>query len=143
MGVLVVQAEQGVAAAFIEVRAQHLAELRRAYDEAYPSECCGVLLGLRSGTQLTVRRVINTLNAVSTAGGFAIPDHEILRVRVLAEESRLAIVAVFHSHPSGSTELSSSDQIALQYSRWPWVIVTAPRTSGVVLTLCQKPSPSL
>lgn len=135
--------EAAVAVDHIDIPAEHAAELRRAYDEAYPKECCGLLLGLRSGTQLTVRRVISTLNAVSTIGGFAIPDHEIRRVRLLATESRLAIVAVFHSHPSGSRELSQSDRAALVRSEWPWVIVTAHPSFGIVLTPCERLSCSL
>jgi proteasome lid subunit RPN8/RPN11 len=114
--------------------------LRTAYEAAYPRECCGVLLGVSTRTRLIVRRVINTLNAVSMIGGFAIPDHEMCRVRLLAANAGLDIVGVFHSHPSGSTELSSGDQAALDHSEWPWVIVTEnPSTRDVLLTWHKAP----
>jgi proteasome lid subunit RPN8/RPN11 len=120
----------------IELTTEHLAALKRAKELAYPHECCGVLLGIQDGTRLIVHRVLNTLNAVSTVGGFAIPDYEMRRVRVLAQQENLSIIAVFHSHPSGSTELSSSDQTALSYSEWPWVVVTQdPKTREVLLTI--------
>jgi proteasome lid subunit RPN8/RPN11 len=118
-----------------ELSPKHRAELTRANEAAYPRECCGVFLGRSDGTCVTVHRVVSTLNAVSTVGGFAIPDHEMRRVRLLAAEAGLVIVAVFHSHPSGSTELSGSDRAALEHSEWPWVILTERAAPGeVVLT---------
>jgi proteasome lid subunit RPN8/RPN11 len=125
----------------MEIPVEHRIQLQRACEAAYPRECCGVLLGITDGTRLIVRRVISTVNAVSTIGGFAIPDHEMRRVRLLAAEWGLPIVAVFHSHPSGSTELSSSDRAALAHSEWPWVIVTQNRTTrDVQLSLCEATS---
>lgn len=122
----------------IEIAAEPSDALRCAIETAWPRECCGVLLGSRDGARMVVKRVVNTLNAVSTVGGFAIPDHEMRRVRLLAEKARLSIVAVFHSHPSGSTELSSSDRAALEFSEWPWVILTQdPTTCQLMLTWCQ------
>ncbi|GHO78154.1 hypothetical protein KSD_59250 [Ktedonobacter sp. SOSP1-85] len=117
----------------MEILAEHCLQLHYAFEAAYPRECCGVLLGSRVGTRLIVHRVVSTLNAVSTVGGFAIPDHEMRRVRLLAAEADLSIVAVFHSHPSGSTELSRNDQAALEYSEWPWVVVTENHTTQELL----------
>jgi proteasome lid subunit RPN8/RPN11 len=113
----------------MEISAEHYAHLRHTFEAAYPRECCGVLLGSRDGTHLIVQRVVSTVNAFNMVGGFAIPDHEMRRVRLLAAEAGLSIVAVFHSHPSGSTELSSNDRAALEHSEWPWVIVTENRTT--------------
>jgi proteasome lid subunit RPN8/RPN11 len=108
----------------MKISAEHHIQLRDACEAAYPRECCGVLLGSRDGTRLIVQRVVSTVNPVSTVGGFAIPDHEMRRVRLLAAEAGLSIVAVFHSHPRGSTELSRNDRAALEHSEWPWVVVT-------------------
>ena len=119
----------------IEIATESSDALRRAIETAYPRECCGVLLGRSDAARMVVQRVVGTLNAVSAVGGFAIPDHEMRRVRLLAAEAGLSIVAVFHSHPSGSAELSSSDRAALEHSEWPWVILTERAAPGeVVLT---------
>jgi proteasome lid subunit RPN8/RPN11 len=127
----------------MEILPEHRIQLQRACEAAYPRECCGVLLGITDGTRLMVRRVVSTLNAVSMVGGFAIPDYEMRRVRLLATELGLPIMAVFHSHPSGSAELSSSDRAALAYSEWPWVIVTQNQaTREVRLTWCEATSDS-
>ena len=109
-------------------------ELVLAYETAYPRECCGFLVGFRHTSGLVVQRILPTLNVVNVVGGFAaIPDIEISRVRLLAEEAGLAIVALFHSHPSGSAELSDGDLAALRYSEWPWVIVTKSSVTGDLL----------
>src|ERR1700732_1348332 len=107
---------------------------RRAVDAALPGECCGVLLGDSELGRLFVRRVLSTLNTSTTVGTFSIPDHEIRRVGSLAAQFREPIIAVFHSHPDGSRELSPADRRALACSEWPGVIVTpAARTDDVEL----------
>lgn len=124
----------------IEIAALHCDVLRFAKENADPRECCGVLFGVRDDKRLIVSRVINTINAASTNSSFAIPNHEMRRVRLLAALANMDIIAVFHSHPSGSTELSRSDQAALAHSEWPWVIVTQnPTTRELLLTLYQAP----
>jgi proteasome lid subunit RPN8/RPN11 len=108
----------------IEIAPSHRAELRRAFEAALPRECCGVLMGKADGARSIVCRVVNTSNAVSTTGGFAIPDQEMRRVRRLAARLGLSILAIFHSHPGGSPEPSDGDRAALAHSEWPWVILT-------------------
>jgi proteasome lid subunit RPN8/RPN11 len=53
-----------------------------------------------------------------------------------AQDRGLRILALFHSHPSGNSDLSAGDRAALRHSAWPWVIVTRPAgASTVVLTI--------
>jgi proteasome lid subunit RPN8/RPN11 len=125
----------------VEIPAEHHIQLRDACEAAYPRECCGVLLGSRDGTRSIVRRVVSTVNAFNMVGGFAIPDHEMRRVRLLAAEAGLSIVAVFHSHPCGSTEMSSNDRAALEHSEWPWVVVTENRATQELLLTWYEADP--
>lgn len=90
----------------------------------WPGEACGFLLG-REGWAC---RVAPTLNAMPGIGAFAIPDHEVRRVRALAGREQL--VAVYHSHASGQTGLSQGDRTAIQYATLPWLIVTAEALTG-------------
>jgi proteasome lid subunit RPN8/RPN11 len=119
--------------ALIEIAARHYLELRQAFERAYPRECCGLLLG-RQGV---VKRVVETINAVSLLEEFVIPDREVWRARQIAAQDGLKILAVFHSHPEGSVELSENDRKALACSEWPWVVLTADRAGGLRLT-CYK-----
>jgi proteasome lid subunit RPN8/RPN11 len=86
-----------------------------------PREACGFVLGHGEWAC----RVAPTVNAMPGTGGFAIPDHEIRRVRALAGPSEL--VAVYHSHPSGLTGLSENDRTALQRAMLPWLVITVDR----------------
>jgi proteasome lid subunit RPN8/RPN11 len=100
-------------------------ELASAHDRALPLETCGLILGESRpgeihGTKIAVARVRCHRDA------FEIPDHELRRIRGYAEQRRLQIVALFHSHPSGDGTLSAGDLAALRYSEWPWVIVSRP-----------------
>ena len=68
------------------------------------------------------------LNAMAGIGAFAIPDHEVHRVRALAGQEKL--VAVSYSPPSGQTQLSDADRTALQHATLPWLIVTVEELIG-------------
>jgi proteasome lid subunit RPN8/RPN11 len=114
----------------IQVGPEQLRRLAAAFDEAFPRECCGVLLGEHEDGRLVVRRVLPTLNAASLPGGFAIPDHELRRARLIAEGAGLRILAIFHSHPGGAAALSSTDRAALAGSEWPWVVLTRDYPAG-------------
>lgn len=89
---------------------------------------------------LTVRGVLPTLNTATAPGGFSIPDCELLRVERLAAQSGQRIIALFHSHPGGSTALSESDCAALAHCRWPWLVIAeAAAGHDVVFELYPPP----
>jgi proteasome lid subunit RPN8/RPN11 len=113
----------------IEVAAELRRDLLLQCGAAAPRECCGFLLGASRGGRHVARRVVATSNPVAAPGGFAIPDHELRRVRRVAADAGLDILAVYHSHPSGSLELSERDREALAHSEWPWIVV-APDPAG-------------
>ncbi len=86
-------------------------------------EACGFLLGAMEGV---ASDVVLARESSQERDSFAIPDHELRRVAAYAEDRGLRILALFHSHPSGCSDLSTGDGAALRYSAWPWVIVTRP-----------------
>ena len=66
---------------------------------------------------------------------FELPDYEIRRITAYARDLGLLVIAVFHSHPSGSIELSEGDRASIGHSEWPWVLVTrSAATQNLVLT---------
>ncbi len=98
--------------------------LLRAARAAAPREACGLLFGDVCGEALEVQHVFVARNAHDGAGGFAIGDAELARGHRLAHRLGLAVVSVFHSHPSGSGELSELDREAFACAALPWTIVT-------------------
>jgi proteasome lid subunit RPN8/RPN11 len=101
---------------------QAVAGLRRACAAAAPKEACGVLLGLCMGDDVLAEDVIVARGAAAQ-GAFEISDHELRRMAACAEGRGLGVVAIFHSHPSGTPDLSATDRAMLRWSRWDWVVV--------------------
>lgn len=82
--------------------------------EKAPQECCGLLL--RLGRKLQYLPLHNTA-----------PDPE-QDFRISAEdwadaEDRGSVVAVVHSHPGQSAQLSTPDRAAMEATALPWVII--------------------
>ena len=91
-------------------------------EQAYPQECCGVLLGLRAGDVREVRAAIPCTNARfdSPETRYSIDPRELVRIQRDAREKGLEIVGFFHSHPDhparwSPTDLDEAHWIACSY----------------------------
>ena len=116
--------------------------LASACDQAYPLEACGFLLGSLEDVHPLATEILLHSETSRRRASFSIPDHELRRVASYAEDRGLRILAVFHSHPSGDATLSPGDRAALQYSAWPWAIVTRSRLTlyaPTLVPLCEIP----
>lgn len=107
--------------------------LERAYDAALPLEACGFLLGRREGSDCHVVDMALPAGAAGSMDGFELSDHEVARVTAYAADRGLAIVALFHSHPTGHPHLSEADRAAIRYSQWPWMLLTRSQTGKLEL----------
>jgi proteasome lid subunit RPN8/RPN11 len=114
----------------LRLRAPIHATLLTAARHASPREACGFLLGRSTDDQMVAEELAPTLNAVVAPGSFAIPDVEVERVAQRAARAQLALIAVYHSHPSGLVELSADDARALRRSCYPWLVI-APSTGAI------------
>ena len=100
-----------------------LADLKGLTAASPCHEVCGFLLGKECSERVLIETCVLVLN-VNKLGGFAIIDEETERVRRLARDKRLSVLALFHSHPSGNPALSPMDRQALRSSSIPWIVVT-------------------
>ena len=78
----------------------------------YPNECCGVLLGTRSGQdKLVIRQmaVCNLADQGSRNVYFRMSPLEILRMEQFARAEQLQIIGFYHSHPDHAAEASAED----------------------------------
>jgi proteasome lid subunit RPN8/RPN11 len=105
--------------------------LAAACEEALPLEVAGFLLGIQRGCETLASEFVLARGSAGGRGEFEIPDHEVRRIEAWAQDRRLHIVALVHSHPSGDSRLSAADQAALRYSDWPWAVVTRPSRTGI------------
>lgn len=71
----------------------------------YPNECCGILVGVRSGPDRFVHRVIPSANIAigDRRRNYQIDWKTLLATQRDARHACLQIVGFYHSHPDGST----------------------------------------
>jgi proteasome lid subunit RPN8/RPN11 len=106
-----------------------------ACDHAFPLEAAGCVLGVRSDCGMVATDMVLSRAAAAGHGAFEIADHEVHRIKTWAAARDLRILALFHSHPSGSVELSTADRNALKHSEWPWLVVAHRPRSALKLAL--------
>ncbi len=104
-------------------------------EESYPDECCGFLLGRRSGTDKEVVLIMPTVNEqvrTEKYHRFLISPEAYLKCERYAQENELDILGFYHSHPDAPACPSDFD---LKHA-WPWysyiiVSVRKGQTSNV------------
>ncbi|MFQ5940817.1 MAG: Mov34/MPN/PAD-1 family protein [Nitrososphaerales archaeon] len=102
---------------------KHADELRRFANDTLPQESCALLLGKIEGDDTIVSRVIFTKNADKSTTTFSIEPNELLEAYKEAENSRLDIVGVFHSHPAPAKP-SATDAKYMETNTVPWLIMS-------------------
>jgi len=84
--------------------------------DAYPLECCGVLLGTRDDDVCHVFQIVPCRNVHATPESrYAIDPSELISIQRDARDLQLEIVGFYHSHPDHPPEYS---QIDLQEAFW-------------------------
>ena len=91
------------------LRARIVAEARAAF----PDECCGLIVGERTGEAVRAVAVHPTANlAADPAAGFEIDPGAHIRLRCALRGTPRRIVGCYHSHPNGRAEPSERDRAA-------------------------------
>jgi proteasome lid subunit RPN8/RPN11 len=90
---------------------QVLGELRRHGEDAYPHECCGVLLGRFERGDRAAEALVRCGNGRpdSPANRYAIDPREILAAERGARARGQEIVGFYHSHPDHPARWSPTD----------------------------------
>jgi proteasome lid subunit RPN8/RPN11 len=93
-------------------------EMESAAREAYPEECCGVLLGSTSGGRRRVSAVVPIRNARgdSPRSRYRIEPRQMFEVEKRARVTGVSVVGYFHSHPDVPAVPSITD---LKAAAWP------------------------
>ncbi len=92
-------------------------EMRCHGEEAYPHECCGMLLGNTVDDERHVTAVVRSRNSRkdSPQNRYCIDPVELVRVQRLARERGFEIIGFYHSHPDHPAQWS---QIDLKEAHW-------------------------
>ncbi len=111
----------------LELPENLLEELRLHAREGYPSEVCGLLLGLDGEVRrITATRRATNLRAATTRDRYEINPQDIVDGDREARERDLAIVGFYHSHPDHPAAPSDYDA----ERAWPWYSYVILATSA-------------
>lgn len=96
---------------------------------AWPYEACALLLGSVSKGQVRVEDIAISDNITpgDPRTAFEVEPALYLRLQKAARSGGLAVIGVWHSHPSGRAEPSDADRARSVNASWVWLITA---TSG-------------
>ena len=118
----------------LKIRTEQLDQLRRHGEEAYPRECCGVLVGELASSGGTVRDVIPCGNICteSPEKRYRISPADLIRIQREARLMGHVIVGFYHSHPDRPAQWSSTDLAEAYWSGCSYVSISVQRGRAVV-----------
>src|SRR5215471_15165100 len=87
---------------------------------AYPTECCGAMLGEAGATSDDRHAVASVAleneSTLARSRHFFISSRQLLECERLADSRRLEIIGFYHSHPEHAAVPSATDRALA----WPW-----------------------
>lgn len=106
------------------LKAADLAAIARAAEDAFPDECCGLLIGERAGEVFTVTGIVAAANvAPNPARRFEVDPRTLLAAHKGARALGLAVIGHYHSHPGGAAAPSRRDLARAFGEDEVWLIV--------------------
>ncbi|MSO89097.1 MAG: M67 family peptidase [Rhodospirillaceae bacterium] len=119
----------------IRFRPDHLKAVVDAAEDAYPVECCGLLVGRRgAGSTAEVTRLAPSPNLAASRERFEIDPGLFLRLHKELEGGGESIVGLYHSHPDYPSQPSPRDLDAAWDAELIWVIVSVRRGQAIHVT---------
>jgi proteasome lid subunit RPN8/RPN11 len=124
----------------LKISKSHYEALRKHSEQAYPHECCGVLIGkLEEGDRVVKGRVAcRNAHTETPAARYNIAPEELVAAQKAARAQGLDIIGFYHSHPDHPPRWSSHDLEEAHWFACSYVITAvdkgkAGRTSSYVL----------
>lgn len=109
----------------IELERTHLAAIARAAEEAYPEECCGLLVGTLQDGHRRVTRIAASANVFDgdRRKRFEVDPRLILKFQRELRDGAERLVGHYHSHPDGPATPSATDAEMAWEPDLAWLIV--------------------
>jgi proteasome lid subunit RPN8/RPN11 len=106
-------------------------ELRRHAEEAYPHECCGILLG-QIDTDKDTRVVTSIARAANTRtdsphNRYNIDPKDLIRIQREARAKNEEIIGFYHSHPDHPARWSATDLTEAHWIGCSYVITSVEK----------------
>ena len=110
----------------LKINQAGVTEIRRHAEQAYPHECCGVLLGRLEGGARCVSEVMGCANTHedSPQNRYHIDPRELIRLQREGRERGQDIVGFYHSHPDHPPAWSPTDLAEAHWFGCSYVITS-------------------
>jgi len=87
-----------------------------------PNESCAILFGKTNQEESTVKELFLTDNIEESPINFTVSNDQLINAYKKAEEKKLDVVGIFHSHPSSEAVPSTTDKKFMQSNPVVWII---------------------
>lgn len=106
-----------------------LDHLRAHGEQAYPHECCGVLLGQDNDGERIATSAVSCGNTRTDSPGnrYNIDPKDLIRIQLDAREDGLDILGFYHSHPDHPAQWSATDLAEAHWLGCSYVITSVNR----------------
>ena len=113
----------------LKVPDSHFAAMQRHAEQAYPHECCGVLIGKLEGGTRVVSDHVPCTNAhqATPQHRYNIAPKELIAAQKRAREQGLDIVGFYHSHPDHPARWSTRDLDEAHWFACSYVITSVEK----------------
>jgi len=119
----------------LKISATHYDAIRRHGEEAYPHECCGVLLGRfeNDGSRLvTSAEPCRNTRTDSAHNRYSIDPRELVRIQREGRQRGQDIVGFYHSHPDHPAQWSQTDLAEAHWIGCSYVITSVEQGKAAV-----------
>lgn len=100
----------------------HRRSLFKESIDKIPNESCALLFGDKENDSLIVRDVFLTKNIDESPINFTISNQDLILGYKKAEEKKMEVIGIFHSHPNSEPYPSKTDRKFMEINPVPWVI---------------------
>jgi proteasome lid subunit RPN8/RPN11 len=110
-------------------------ELTKHSEKNRPNESCAILFGMVENEKSIVKEIFLTENVEESSVNFTISNEQLLEAYQKAEEKKLDIIGIFHSHPDSEPRPSITDEKYMKINPVVWLIhsVTSNEFKAFVL----------
>ena len=87
-----------------------------------PNESCAILFGIVDSQKTIVKEIFLTKNIDESPVNFTISNEQLIKCYKTAEEKKMEVVGIFHSHPNSEAYPSNTDKKFMYSNPVVWVI---------------------
>jgi len=87
-----------------------------------PNESCAILFGMVNDKVNTVKEIFLTENIDESPINFTISNEQLIKTYKIAEDKKMKVICIFHSHPNSEAYPSETDKKFMLSNPVVWVI---------------------